>query len=149
MTIESFDTHKHIETTRSSHAGASGHIDQEPATLISQQAFDDLLEMVGHDEPELLSELLETFLEDSTESVQKMPEVLANNDYPLLQRMVHSLKATSATFGALYLAELCEIAESALRDERTDVDYHQLVAEIGVAHRRAHDALVVEVKKYV
>ena len=150
MSIEPFDVNNNTETTMDPTTGSIsyGHNSHE-ASLISQQSFDDLLEMVGPDEPELLLELLETFLEDSTESVQKMPEVLANNDLMLLQRMVHSLKSTSATFGALYLAELCEIAESALRDERTDVDYPQLVEEIVRAHTLAHDALVVEVKKYL
>ncbi|MEM7536050.1 MAG: Hpt domain-containing protein [Chloroflexota bacterium] len=146
MSIEPFDVNNNSEKTTNP---AMGGNNTHESSLISQQAFDDLLEMVGPDEPELLLELLDTFLEDSTEAVQKMPDVLANNDLMLLQRMVHSLKSTSATFGALYLAELCEIAESALRDERTDVDYPQLVEEIRLAHTRAHEALIVEVKKYL
>ncbi len=84
--------------------------------VIDPAALDAVAEMVGTDEPEVMLDLLDTFLEDSQNQIDKMVSSLAAEDWTLLHRIAHSLKSSSATFGAMRLSQLCQTLESAAKD---------------------------------
>ena len=55
------------------------------------------------------------FLASKTSTIEQLERALLINDQPTLLRLMHTLKSTSATVGALELAQLAAAQESALR----------------------------------
>ena len=109
--------------------------------IVSIDALNEVSEMVGPDDTELLAELIDEYLADSDEIVEQMQAQLEKDDRIALQRAAHSLKSTSATFGVLPLAEFCKQLEDALRDDLPNVDYGMLLGEISVLHQRSRAEL--------
>jgi HPt (histidine-containing phosphotransfer) domain-containing protein len=87
-------------------SGATGAIDS--------RVIQGLRDLGGEDEPELLSELIDIFLEDAPQRMKDITEGLAGGDLGRVERGAHTLKSSSANIGALGLSELCRrIVESA------------------------------------
>lgn len=85
-----------------------------PKTPIDPAVIQGLRELGGDDEPGLLAELIEIFLEDAPERMKDITEGLATGDVGRVERGAHTLKSSSANVGALSLSELCrKIVESA------------------------------------
>ncbi|HEY9833153.1 MAG TPA: Hpt domain-containing protein, partial [Stenomitos sp.] len=80
-------------------------------------AFQEFREMMSNDEAIL--GLIERYMEESPNLLQSMREVLMSTHQQMLteqeaiefQRMAHSLKSTSAMFGAKHLEQLCQDLE--------------------------------------
>lgn len=68
-------------------------------------------------EPEVMRELVDTFLNEGPLIVEALRESAAALDRRSLNRAAHSLKSTAATFGANRLSRLCrdleKVSESA------------------------------------
>ncbi|MEK8051760.1 ATP-binding protein [Ideonella sp. DXS22W] len=65
--------------------------------------------------PEVADELLAMFDTTTAEALCDIDRAIADADLPRLQRLVHTLKSTSASVGALELAALAAGAEAGLR----------------------------------
>lgn len=74
--------------------------------LIDRAAWDGLLESFGGDTA-FLSELLETYFDDAQQQIAAMRAAVAAGDAEALRRAAHSLKSSSAHFGALALSARC------------------------------------------
>ena len=61
----------------------------------------------GADE-ELLTSLVDLFVDQARENIGKMADALAANDRELVAGLAHSLKGSAAVLGAVRLAELCD-----------------------------------------
>ncbi len=72
-------------------------------SVIDRAAFDELIASTGSDQ-EFLGNLIDTFLADSIELLVQMQGSLAANDTEGFRRAAHSLKSSSASFGANGLA---------------------------------------------
>ncbi|MBI2748057.1 MAG: response regulator [Burkholderiales bacterium] len=68
--------------------------------------------------PDLLARIVARYMEDAPRLAQSMREAIAAGDGGALQRAAHTLKSSSATLGALRLAELCKELESRARAGR-------------------------------
>ncbi len=90
--------------------------DQQPAPAIDDEALELLVEMIGPDEPAAVLDLLDTFLEDSTRQIAEMQHAFAADDWANTHRIAHSMKSSSATFGALGLSKYCEALERSAKD---------------------------------
>jgi HPt (histidine-containing phosphotransfer) domain-containing protein len=91
-----------------------------PATLaIDVKALDNIRALQQPGAPDLLERVIALYLHDVPILVQSMREAIAAGDSVVLQRAAHTLKSTSATLGALQLAQLCNEMEVRARD--TDV----------------------------
>ena len=77
---------------------------------INRAALDDLLATTGGD-PAFLTELIDTYFEDSASLLPAMRQALAVGSAEQLRRAAHSLKSNSASFGAQELAWLCRELE--------------------------------------
>ena len=93
-------------------AGSSGAID--PATIQG------LRELGGEDEPGLLGELIDIFLEDAPERMKDITEGLATGDIGRVERGAHTLKSSSANIGALGLSDLCRRIVESSRSNQAD-----------------------------
>ena len=71
--------------------------------------------MVGPEMPEVLVDLMETYLEESAGLVKTIREALTAGDLQSALRPAHSLKSSSASIGALELTARCGELETAAR----------------------------------
>lgn len=84
----------------------------EPA--IDREAFARLADITG-DDPTFLAELVDTYLQDGAAQVEALQAAVARDDVEGLVRPAHTLKSSSASIGAMPLAELCRILEADAR----------------------------------
>jgi HPt (histidine-containing phosphotransfer) domain-containing protein len=73
-----------------------------------------LLDDMGGD-AEVVKELVQSYLEEAPRLLAEARQALADGDTATVQRAAHTLKSTSATFGALALAESSRVLEQAAR----------------------------------
>lgn len=92
-------------------SAAAGH------ELIDMSVLEDLRALGGCEDPGLLQELIELFLDDAPRRLDEMKLGLCEGDYSLMQRSAHTLKSSSANLGAARLSEICRTLEFAARDE--------------------------------
>lgn len=89
--------------------GLSGPARPESAPVASIDAavLGEFREMMGED----AGELIDLFLADAPALVSDLKQALAQDDPEALRRAAHTLKSSSATFGALVLSEMCREVE--------------------------------------
>jgi PAS domain S-box-containing protein len=74
--------------------------------------FNDFMVMVAGGVPETAYELITLFLEDGSRLLHTMQQALASGDTLTVTRAAHTLKASSAQFGALPLSMRCQELEA-------------------------------------
>lgn len=87
----------------------------EAVPVIDLETLRALLDAVGG-EPTILQDLAETFLADLETQLGGLQRALDESDIPAARRAAHTLKSTSASFGANALAALSERIETAAAD---------------------------------
>ncbi len=95
---------------------ASLHNSSPPSTSppeVSTDALQHLMELTGSNDPGILSELLQMYLEDAPLQLASMKQALQQNDIETLERAAHTLKSSSHTMGAVAFAEQCAELEQA------------------------------------
>jgi len=80
----------------------------------------------GEDDPDLLHELIETYLEDAPRHLEDMRLALAEGDQELMRRSAHTLKSSSANLGGARLSAVCRAMESAARTPDVE-EYGRLI----------------------
>ena len=75
-----------------------------------------LQDLGGEDDPGLLLELIDLFLEDAEERVNTIQEAIAKDDIETVGKMAHALKSASANLGALGFSESCRTLELTARE---------------------------------
>ena len=120
----------------------SHELDLPPA--VAKEVLENIIEMVGLDEPDFLVELIDTYLDDAGQAVKKLPEALAAGDLEFVQRTAHSLKSTSATFSAQRLAEMSATLELAMRNEDPTIDLPAEIDDLVCEYERVRVALIAE-----
>ncbi len=78
-----------------------------------------LLDQFG-DEPAIIAELRDLFLEDFPQQLQKIRDGIAAGDCDLVARAAHSLKGASGTFGAERVYQVSQAVESFARNGQLD-----------------------------
>lgn len=120
---------------------------QPPA--IDAEALELLIEMIGPDEPAAVLDLLDTYLGDSARQVQEMQAAFAAGDYKNVHRIAHSMKSSSATFGALELSKYCERLETSARENCASEDCRRQLAQVSVEHARVIESLTNERTRFL
>jgi PAS domain S-box-containing protein len=106
--------------------------------VLEREALDRLRETVGGDEP--LAELTRTFLADSERLLSELRESVEAGRTEEIRRHAHTLKSTSASFGASELSRLCRRLEDLALRESLD-GATALLAEIQAAFARVRTEL--------
>lgn len=65
--------------------------------------------------PDVLAELVSTFLQETPRLLDDLDRAAATRDAALIERLAHTLKSTSATFGAVRLSRLARETEDTAR----------------------------------
>ena len=81
---------------------------------IDPDAFARLADITG-DDPVFLAELVDTYLEDGAAQVAGIRAAAGTDDPAALVRPAHTLKSSSASIGAMLLAEQCRLLEADAR----------------------------------
>jgi HPt (histidine-containing phosphotransfer) domain-containing protein len=71
--------------------------------------------------------LIDTFVQDSTDRISTLREVIKDTDADLIRRAAHSFKGSSSNIGAPQLSALCSVVEKKalgnnLEDLASDLD---------------------------
>ena len=77
---------------------------------LDPQAIEDL-RALNPDDVSFLRELIQIYLDDSPQQIAEIEQSLTKGDAPRLTRAAHSLKGSSANFGASQLRAICEKIE--------------------------------------
>ncbi len=112
--------------------------------VIDRSALEAIVEIFGVDDPSAILDLLDTFLVESIKQVEEMRIALAAGDWIKLHRMAHSLKSSSATFGASRLSQLSAWLELAAKNRCAEGECAELVAQVQREHQSACDILEAE-----
>jgi HPt (histidine-containing phosphotransfer) domain-containing protein len=83
----------------------------EAPRAIDTGVLDDLEHSIG-DDREFLRDLVETYLEEAPRLIATLREGIASGDVELTNRAAHTLKSTSASFGALGLSAMARELET-------------------------------------
>ena len=75
---------------------------------------------LGIDEPEILQDLVNTYLESSGELITQMQQAAEHKDLIAMGRAAHTLKSSSANLGAQDLAQHCKSLEELARNQQID-----------------------------
>ena len=79
-------------------------------STLDPKAIDEL-RALNPDDPSFLRELIQIYLDDSPKQIAEVEAALAAGDAPKLTRAAHSLKGSSANFGASPLRAIAEQVE--------------------------------------
>ena len=87
------------------------------ATLLDAEALDRLRELDPSGKSRLLERVLRAFHSSASRLAQQFGEARTSGDMQGIRQVVHTLKSSSASIGALALARLCAEIESSIRAE--------------------------------
>lgn len=111
------------------------------AEVLNQEALHSIVEMFGEDDPSAILDLIDTFLEESTKQYEEMCAALAAGDWVKLHRMAHSLKSSSATFGAVRISQISAFVEKVAKAQCQEADCKTLLEQLAVEHQAACEQL--------
>lgn len=100
-----------VQTGERERLSAVAERDDPLDTLLDAATLDDIRTLVGDDGEDGLAGLIACFLDDAPRLLNAMRDALDTNDAGALQAAAHTMKSTSALFGATALATLCEALE--------------------------------------
>ncbi|HEB66058.1 MAG TPA: response regulator [Chloroflexi bacterium] len=86
------------------------HVSIEPAVL------DRLYTVIGKDRPQMMLELIDTFLNDIPKRFTHIEQALEDNDTESIRAEAHPMKSSAASLGALQFSRMCEQLERMASD---------------------------------
>jgi HPt (histidine-containing phosphotransfer) domain-containing protein len=114
--------------------------DKNENSVIDMSVIADLRELGGADDPGLLSELIDLFLNDAPARLRDVENGLASGEIKLVERAAHTLKSSSANIGALNLSAICKRIEELARNQEKDA-IKPLLADTTRSYSEAESAL--------
>lgn len=90
----------------------NGELDRDGETPALDRAALADLSTLGKGNPAILVRLIDIFLENAPKSLAALRTALVQNDSGSLRLTAHSLKSTSASYGAMRLSVLCKALEA-------------------------------------
>lgn len=83
--------------------------------ILDAETLAALAELGGADDPELVAELIELFIDDAGRRVQGIVAALEQGDVESIARAAHALKSASANLGAFAFSAACRELETLAR----------------------------------
>lgn len=110
--------------------------------VIDAECIEMLRELGGDDDPGLLAELIELYLEDAGTRVRILKDAGAGGDLEAASRAAHALKSASANIGALRFSEMCREIEASANSGGSD-ELADLVKRSSVMYAEVESVLAV------
>jgi len=120
---------------------------------LDYQTLKSLEEMLGNDAPSILVEMIDCYLEDSYKLLESLRAASSNQNLADLYLPSHTLKSSSATFGAIELSKVCQKLEaiarqcfqSQLHNPATSfsipLEVSELIRQVEIEYEKAKQAL--------
>lgn len=89
------------------------------------QQFWELME----DDGEAVEDLIDTFLDDAPQNVQKIQIAFDNSRMEEVGVLAHTMKGSSATLGVMRFSEFCRAIESACKTNET-IDFATVIKQL-------------------
>ncbi|MEZ6015140.1 MAG: Hpt domain-containing protein [Planctomycetota bacterium] len=83
--------------------------------ILDPDTLEALRELGGEDDPELLTELIDLFVDDAGRRVQGIMASLSRGDVEAVARAAHALKSAAANLGAFGFSGACRELETTAR----------------------------------
>lgn len=109
-------------------------------SALDPQVFTAFYQDLGPEAAAILQELIDCYLLETPQFIQTLTDALSQQDTLTLVRTAHTLKASSATLGAVYFSGLCRQIEHAARTGATETLHHQVKTAIA-EYARVESAL--------
>ena|GEM_PF-964318 len=111
---------------------------EDPA--IDPEVFADLCRMLGEDDNPFLKNLIAEFLTDTRRHLSSLHDAIDANDGKALQHTAHTMKSSSAMFGALEYSKVCAALE-ALGESGASEGAREMAARLEALFARMRSAL--------
>jgi HPt (histidine-containing phosphotransfer) domain-containing protein len=95
----------------------------------------------------LVIELIDIYLAHTPQRIEEMRNASANEEWPVLKRLAHTLKGSSSTLGLHGVADACRQLESFSRTSGTAL--HKLLATLDSQFAEAQEALIAERERWM
>ncbi len=129
-----------LEVLREKIETAAAACQRGESEAINRSHLRSFVEMIGDDDPAFIQELLTDYLVDAERMRVELHRALEEGDASAINRIGHTLKSSSAVFGALLLVDICEDFEQ--YGERGDLDkVRRRLSHFDAALRNVHNAL--------
>lgn len=115
---------------------------------IDRAILQTLQEDAADNDPEIILELLDIYIHDSADHLSQIVQAVPEEEYRTIELSAHSLKSSSATFGATNLSALFAEMEQLARSKTTD-GIDGLLKAASSEFVRVRDELLVERKRWV
>ncbi len=122
----------------------SGALSGAGGAALNAKALQALRDMVGEDSPDVFAEVINSYLEDAPKQVQEIQVAVKMGDAAAVARAAHTLKPTSATLGAIALAQLCKEIEAMGRAGNISEVLGQKVEQLAAEYEQVKTALQAE-----
>ncbi|MBW4682444.1 MAG: PAS domain S-box protein [Microcoleus vaginatus WJT46-NPBG5] len=107
---------------------------------IDSKALNELRQMLGEDSAEMLTIVIDSYLTDAVDLLQALRRAVEQEDATALNLPAHTLKSTSATLGAMVLAQLCKQLETMARTGMM-AEAAAIVSQVEAEYERVKQAL--------
>lgn len=109
---------------------------------VDHRVLDELRQDIG--DAGFMRDLIDTYLEETPRLLLDLREAIARHDANAVKNTAHTLKSTSATFGACQLAALCQDLELLARQGDTAARAQQKAAHVSALFEVVRNALEAE-----
>ena len=106
--------------------------------------YGEVREAMGLEDPVDWIDLINCYLEESPKLLYSLRQSFEQTDLKTLQRAVHTLKGSSAAFGADWLSQLCKKFEETLQAGEIPSNGLEHVCQIEIEAQTVHAALIQE-----
>ena len=113
---------------------------EEPAVI----NLDYLWGLIGEDQSDAMRDLIEGFIENTTDRLANLEVAINNKDYHTAKILAHTMKGSSSSFGASNYAALCLALEKLLMAQKDD-EMPDLLAQMQAEYEKMETQLT-EVK---
>jgi PAS domain S-box-containing protein len=125
--------------------GAKAFSEEDQVEVLDQNTLVGIRELQLEGAPDFLTELIDMYLVDSTEFMQKIRDGLLKNNNEDVRKAIHTLKGTSGNLGALYFRDICaEIETLAAKNEMEAVS--AWLPRLEIEYQRVSQAMQAERK---
>lgn len=121
---------------------SDGEGGEEGSSIVNFEVLDELIAMLGND-IDFASGLINDFIEDGAELLGNIRSGYEGGNAKELERAAHTLKSSSATFGAMEASQLCkELEELGKNDTIQETQTVRLIGELEILFQKVSQALV-------
>jgi HPt (histidine-containing phosphotransfer) domain-containing protein len=114
--------------------------------IIDQEAIQLLYKFATGDDPKVFDELVVDYIGDSSQLLEDLSTAVRQKNPKVIQRVAHTLKGQSATFGAMDFSAICRSLELLAESGKLD-GAQALVNDIKNSHVEVIAALKTQVEQ--